>query len=615
MQTPHPDTQHDLRILIASTPKTGNTWLANLMADIYDLPIRELPSDFTLEQLEQLGPRWVMIQHVLPYRPLVRWLTDHHVHTLTTLRHPCDVLVSLFHFARGLALDPKMDEFAVRLLSGDWGQIGQNVVAFVRQYFGNHLQISAQWLWVSSSIGVRYENLWRDPVGTVKTVTQRICEVPFDRIERSVERCDLGLMRELAGQTAAFFRKGGSGHWRAELPETIINILRHEPPFPQLFRVLGYSLDGDDASATRPRAPRRLQNPFAGVKQFDNGAPILPFMKAAYWRLDPELTASFKMPISRTDDPDTFWAWLNAPAQDDPQRDNPDVLMISNIARWVYDYRTDLHAPMPDIFGAHRFLFVDWYIRRPFVELGLAPEFIKPVFERYVAWGNAIAQEYNTDPRLPPLTRLMVILHQQFDALQATFPNLSVRDRLPYFVWFLTNANLEYLVDESFVARARELFQTWAGQPAEESAPGARPTITRGMLYSYRHSAFAQQLFTDVLGPGRERFVSWFRRLGQWGMLFCRIYYIPLSDDDVKWADSPAGPGGADRDDPPITNLMAWIYDLRPDIRHRFPDPYGKDRMDFVLWILNHSAEYAGGQVIARPLLEWFCKRCSIQTI
>ena len=189
MNTDHTDAS--FRILIASTPKTGNTWLAHLMADIYGLPIRELPLEFTLEQLERLGPRWVMIQHALPKSSLLNWLRHNNVHILTTLRHPCDTLVSLLHYATGLALMPEMEPVLAQAMAGDWGKYGPNITAFVRGYFKEYVSLSAQWLWLTDSIGVRYEDLWRDPVGVVQAVTQRIREVPLDRIERSVERCDL----------------------------------------------------------------------------------------------------------------------------------------------------------------------------------------------------------------------------------------------------------------------------------------------------------------------------------------------------------------------------------------------------------------------------------------
>ena len=573
------------RILIASTPKTGNTWLAHLMADIYGLPIRQLPLEFTLEQIEQLGPCWVMNQHALPNSSLLNWLHHNHVHLLTTLRHPCDTLVSLLHYATGLALIPEMDSILARAMTGDWGKYGPNVTAFVRTHFKDYVRLSAEWLWLTDSIGVRYEDLWRDPVGVVQAVTQRIREVPLDRIERSVERCDLSLMRSLAGKISSFFRKGGSGHWKDELPAEVINIFRHEPPYPQLFAALGYSLDTDERA--RPmRAPRRLQNPFAGIEQFDNGAPILPFIKAAYWRID-------------------------------SLRDDPDLPIISQVAKWVYDMRPDLQQAMPDVYGAHRVQYIDWYIRRAPIELNLSEAYIRPVFERCTAWGNAPASSYNGDPSLPPLTNLMVALREQDDKLRKAFPDITGAGRLPFVIWFLARGQDEYLLDVSFIETARKMFNAWANSPALEHAHNdARLKVTQAMLQAYRASPRLQQTFPDISGRDRRRFLDWFRRIGQWQTLFYAVYRVPMSEADVAWAGAPADKDRHRRPgDPPITNLMALIYATRSDVQQKYPDIFGADRQDYAIWIMTSaSLEYAEGEIIAQPLLEWFTANRPIRT-
>ncbi len=605
-----------LRILIASTPKTGNTWLANLMADIYGLPIRELPLEFTLEQIEQLGPRWVMIQHVLPKASLLNWLRHNNVHLLTTLRHPCDTLVSLMHYATGLALIPEMEPILARAMTGDWGKCGPNVTAFVRTYFRDYVRLSAEWLWLTDSIGVRYEDLWRDPVGVVQAVTQRICEVPLDRIERSVERCDLSLMRSLAGKISSFFRKGGSGHWKDELPAEVVDIFRHEPPYPQLFAALGYSLDADER-AKPARTPRRLQNPFIGVEQFDNGAPILPFMKAAYWHIDPHTASNFAMPISRTDPEGTFWAWLNAPAHDDPHRNAPDLPIISQIARWVYDVRPDLQQALPDIYGTHRIRYIDWYIRQAHIEMKLSEAYIWPVFERYVTWGNAPASGYNRDASLPPLTNLMVALPEQYEHLRKRFPDIAGPGRLEFVVWFLTSAQREYLLDATFIEMAQKLFTVWANSPAPEDVHGGdQKKITCAMLHVYRASSWLPQKFPNIFGRDRRRFLDWFRRLGQWQTLFYPVYRVPMSQADLAWASAPADKDRHRRPgDPPISNLMAWIYDTRSDVQQKYPDIFGADRLDYAIWIMtNASLEYAEGEIIAQPLLEWFTANRPVRT-
>ncbi len=53
-----PDTRlANLKILIASTPQTGNTWLELLLSAIYDLPSVDLPWPFDAGRMEALGER------------------------------------------------------------------------------------------------------------------------------------------------------------------------------------------------------------------------------------------------------------------------------------------------------------------------------------------------------------------------------------------------------------------------------------------------------------------------------------------------------------------------------------------------------------------------------
>src|SRR5437762_385610 len=89
------DQSNGLKILIVSTPKTGNTWLKSLLAVAYDLPVVEFPlpefwRDFDAKQFDRLGPKWVAHQHLLPYDALVNWIRQRNVVLVTTIRHPGD---------------------------------------------------------------------------------------------------------------------------------------------------------------------------------------------------------------------------------------------------------------------------------------------------------------------------------------------------------------------------------------------------------------------------------------------------------------------------------------------------------------------------------------------
>ncbi len=127
------------RILVASTPKTGNVWVKNLLAETYGLPLIEgLPNDLDIGFLEGLGHRWVAHQHYPPASRLLDWAKENNVLLVTTVRHPLDTLVSLFHYARnvtrnGLGVDPEMVE-----LSRDGESLGVHSYAMLRTTFSAH---------------------------------------------------------------------------------------------------------------------------------------------------------------------------------------------------------------------------------------------------------------------------------------------------------------------------------------------------------------------------------------------------------------------------------------------------------------------------------------------
>ena len=50
---------HDLKIVVASTPKTGNNWIKKLLATTYNLPEYSLAEPFTFDEVHSLGDRWI----------------------------------------------------------------------------------------------------------------------------------------------------------------------------------------------------------------------------------------------------------------------------------------------------------------------------------------------------------------------------------------------------------------------------------------------------------------------------------------------------------------------------------------------------------------------------
>jgi len=386
-------TTDHLRIMIVSTPKTGNTWLKSLLSHIYRLPIAQLGTTFNATEMEALGARWVAHQHYATQGALIDWAEKEDVKFVTTVRHPGDVLVSMFHHVRnftgrtGASTRPASE----MLLDGD--TMGEHTVAFVRSTFFKSLNISLGWMRSGKTRLVRYEDLWRDPVPALEVLTRSIQETSRDRIEGAVEICDFNLMKAVDADPE-FFRKGEVGNWKRALPRHILDVLRHVKPYPDQFATLGYTLDPDDPLTTLPKVPRMSKNPFRDISHFDNGIPVPPVAVRCYLSLDPAECRRWENLEETTTD--SFYGWLNAPSEEDLRR-GEEVRTVTNLASYVHRTRPDLQKAFPDLFGRDRFRFVRWFIHNAEQRYELDEAFIKPlrggmsVSETFQEGGNIVA--------------------------------------------------------------------------------------------------------------------------------------------------------------------------------------------------------------------------------
>ena len=107
----------NLEILIVSTPRTGNTWIKYCLSLIYDLPVVDFHAPefwrpFDAHPYDQLGRRWIAHQHLPPFESLVRWARDRGLVLITTIQHPADTLVSLYHYVRNFRERTQSEQIA-----------------------------------------------------------------------------------------------------------------------------------------------------------------------------------------------------------------------------------------------------------------------------------------------------------------------------------------------------------------------------------------------------------------------------------------------------------------------------------------------------------------------
>jgi hypothetical protein len=530
--------------MIVSTQKTGNTWLRFMLATIYGLPTVELPYSFDVDAANAFGDRWILQQHLLPEPDLLDWAEQNNVVFVTTIRHPGDVLISLYHYVR--SFKDKINFHDLAILAQDDGSFGEPVRAVVRTLFKDINAVSVDWLATGRTHVVRYETLYADPVSTLAALTNAIAPVSSDRIERAVERHDMGVMRALLPRQSAFFRKGGSGGWRDVLPDDVIELLRTTEPYPSQMAVLGYTLDADE-----PWSDLALKRPPAKAGFLDRAGHSKPstlLLKAIYLSFDSDEATRRWPDVHTAAMPTSFHIWLAAPADAGPHP-HDGLPRLTNFAAHMHASRLDLQVTFHDLYGQHRLPYLFWLLEKGADEYQLDDTLVGPVRATLTAWATRPAPDdpagqapgAESGASLPVLTNLAMFLYRERPDLQAAFPDVYGQHRLDIVYWLIGKARDEYRIEDAWVAPLRRAFMAWAARP-------------------------------DAGDPA-----------------------------------APASAAQPQADLPALTNLAQFVFQRRSDLRAAFPDVYGRHRLDFLLWLIEHAAgEYQLDDACVAPLRQGF---------
>ncbi|MBI4476791.1 MAG: sulfotransferase domain-containing protein, partial [Acidobacteria bacterium] len=332
----------NLKILIVATPKTGNVWLKNLLALIYDLPQLDFPTELTEQTVGALGDKWVAHQHLQPSVEILDLLKQYGVTVVTIVRHPCDALVSLRHFVPHATDEWTHDVMAMEMLK-DGDEIGDHTLNYVRQHFAVQLNLSLLWMRLGAC-AVHYENLLADPLQTLEGLTRILPPTQPWRIRAAVVLSDFHRMKRHNHGRSHHFRHGVSGEWTTELPPEIVEVFLTQEPYPTQFAALGYSLD-IDRIPPKPFDAVQL-DPFRGASSFDNGVPISEFVVQTYFEACGGDLTRWPNPCA-TASQESFFDWLNAPAEQDPRPG--DRVLVTNLAHAIYKARSDLRELFPDV--------------------------------------------------------------------------------------------------------------------------------------------------------------------------------------------------------------------------------------------------------------------------
>ncbi|MBL8128500.1 MAG: sulfotransferase domain-containing protein [Thermomicrobiales bacterium] len=205
-----------MRIVIAGPPKTGNMWLKCLLGRAYGLRWlrpHETPPRPDVEALASwLGaaryPEDTIFHQHYDYSPrIAELLAPTGTKLVTIVRDPYDAFVSTYytlqlHAESQNAKGRKFTELMGKSLDDP------EVVAFLRGGgYRNNLEKARDWALSGDAVVLRYEDLSRDPLGTLRATTAALGPVSDEQLEIAIDYCTADRMRERS--------KGGRTHVRS----------------------------------------------------------------------------------------------------------------------------------------------------------------------------------------------------------------------------------------------------------------------------------------------------------------------------------------------------------------------------------------------------------------
>jgi len=349
------------KLMVASTPKTGNTWVKLILSRVYEIPVLIAPNGFELDDWINLGESWIVHQHIPPSTDSIKWFNQNNIPIVTTIRHPGDVLVSLYHYTKWKKTNGHLDA-----LAKDKEKMGEHTLQFVKSHrFAKFLQLSIKWLKHGSYV-MRYEDLLHDPISVISNFAQKVEPVDIKKIQSAVASCELSVLKKTNDKR--HFRAGIKGQWQNEIPEEALNYMKTDKLYQKIFNYLGYSLDINPNDSNCDYFDYSTINPFHNVEHFSNGVKISGIITQYYFS-SLEFQEKWQRPFVVEQD-NSFFNWLNEAAEGN-QSSWEKFPLINNIADYIYKIRPDVQKVFPDYLGKDRKRYFKWFNLHGQQEYGL----------------------------------------------------------------------------------------------------------------------------------------------------------------------------------------------------------------------------------------------------
>jgi hypothetical protein len=382
----------ELKIVILSTPKTGNTWLRWLLKEAYRIPIIDLPSKWTPGCTDHLPPRFVTHQHLFPSEDLVRWLVESRVVVLSTIRHPADTFLSLFHYFKWH--DTELDSDAAKLkeaMQEDGERPGWKALRFIDSLFPHIYAYSLAWAQLGSRV-VRYEDLLADPLEKLREITSKIVPLDEERLTAAVILCKPDYLTRVGAVDPRHLRTRSAGGWISGLPSEIVDAMASDQGYASACKLYGY-----DWSRSAPKPAGYDYNkidPFCSHDRFDNGELIGPWVAKIYLSEVPNSRSRWPEPW--VTEGESFWNWLRAPSELVSLSPDLPAGTLTNIMMVMHNLRPDLQLAYKNPAGNDRMGFATWFFSRAQMEYRIAWGLVEPVLKSFCDYLNSMS--YTASP-------------------------------------------------------------------------------------------------------------------------------------------------------------------------------------------------------------------------
>src|SRR5262245_1965228 len=220
-QSGHPSEDlPQLRLIVNSTPRSGNTWVRSLLGAIYGL--EEIPVHFP-EQIDWANlPRRSVIQlHWYPRDSFVRQLERYGVRVVVLSRHPFDVLISwlnLTYYSHQEGYCPGGGKCAECAIVGVHPR-SQAFLDWVESEAARTLLgYSPAWWNRPGVLRARYEDLVSSPEAVIGRLVSEIGEPPRKPIAEVIAAQSIGKLMPSQDVWHFHYWQGQADLWRYLIP-------------------------------------------------------------------------------------------------------------------------------------------------------------------------------------------------------------------------------------------------------------------------------------------------------------------------------------------------------------------------------------------------------------